>query len=97
MLKNQKNPELSIVRDLENKKNNIEAGAVLVQELNFKHYVVFIVVLAFFALLVYGGANWGWNLKHSAALFIWMAIVGGLAYGFGPSAIAKEFVDGAKN
>ncbi|WP_244274997.1 MULTISPECIES: YfcC family protein [Fusobacterium] len=90
-----KNPELSIVRDLEKQENNIEAGEAS-PELNFKHYVVFIVVLAFFALLVYGGANWGWNLKHSAALFIWMAIVGGLAYGFGPSAIAKEFVDGAK-
>lgn len=90
-----KNPKLSIVRELELQENSIEAGEET-PELNKKHYILFVIVLAFFALLVYGGANWHWGLKESGALFIWMAVIGGLVYGFTPSTIAKEFVNGAK-
>lgn len=91
-----KNPEYSVVRELE-----ISEGALFLKEeekieVNKKHYVVLLVVLSLFALLVYGGTNWHWGLEQSGALFIWMAILGGLAYGFSPSKIAKEFVVGAK-
>lgn len=90
-----KNPELSIVRELEVEENTLESNGAT-PKLTKRHYLVFIIVLIFFTLLIYGGANWHWKLKQSAALFIWMAIVGGLAYGFTPSTIAKEFVNGAK-
>ncbi|MGL6154544.1 MAG: YfcC family protein, partial [Cetobacterium sp.] len=62
-----KNPELSIVSDLEKQENAIESGEAT-PELTSKHYIVFIIVVVFFGLLVYGGSNWHWGLKHSAAL-----------------------------
>ena len=90
-----KNPELSIVADLEKSENDLENSN---SDLEFtkKHIAVLVIVLGFFTLLVYGGANWHWKLNQSSALFIWMAIVAGLVYGFSPSTIAKEFVNGAK-
>lgn len=89
------NPELSVVRDLEKEENSVENEGVF-PEINSRHYLVLAIVLGLFGLLVYGGANWHWGLNESAALFIWMGVLGGLAYGFSPSTIAKEFVAGAK-
>lgn len=91
-----KNPELSVVRDLEKLENNMESERNTMPEIEKRHYLVLAIVIGLFTLLIYGGAAWHWGLNQSAALFIWMAILGGLAYGFSPSTIAKEFVQGAK-
>lgn len=64
--------------------------------MTFRHILVLIVVAASFALLVYGSANWKWNLKNNAAMFIWMGVLSGAVYGFSPNKIAEEFTKGAK-
>ena len=65
-------------------------------EIEKRHYLVLTIVVLLFGVLIYGGTAWHWGLNQSAVLFIWMAILSGLAYGFSPSTIAKEFVSGAK-
>lgn len=91
-----KNPELSVVSDLEKLENTLENNQDVMPEIESRHYLVLIIVVALFGVLIYGGTAWHWGLNQSAGLFIWMAILGGLAYGFSPSTIAKEFVNGAK-
>lgn len=61
-----------------------------------RHALVLGIVIASFAVLMYGCVNFGWGLVETAVCFFWMAFVGGLAYGFGPSKIASHFVKGAK-
>ncbi|MGL4403489.1 MAG: YfcC family protein [Fusobacteriaceae bacterium] len=90
------NPEFSVVRELELSEGSLFLKEEEKIETTKRHYLVLLIVLSIFALLVYGGTNWHWGLEQSGALFIWMAVLGGLAYGFTPSKIAKEFVAGAK-
>ncbi len=61
-----------------------------------KHFLVLAVVVVCFAVMVYGGVNMHWKLKEAGAVFIYMGILSGLAFGFGPSKIAKLFIEGAK-
>jgi uncharacterized ion transporter superfamily protein YfcC len=91
-----KNPELSVVYDLEQLENNPNNRNDVMPEIEKKHYLVLAIVVVLFGVLIYGGSAWHWKLNQSAGLFIWMAILTGLAYGFSPSIIAKEFVAGAK-
>lgn len=90
------NPELSVVSELEKKERNTEYDSQELVEVNTKHYLVLAVVAACFALLIYGGAKLGWKTNNNSALFLWMAVFGGLAGGLGPSKIATEFVKGAR-
>ncbi|MGL5053884.1 MAG: YfcC family protein [Cetobacterium sp.] len=92
-----KNPELSVVRDLELSETSFVETDNIMPQIEKKHYFVLAIVISLFGLLIYGGSKWHWGLNQSAGLFIWMAILGGLAYGFSPSKIAKEFVNGAKS
>ena len=46
-------------------------------EIEKRHYLVLAIVIGLFGLLIYGGAAWHWGLNQSAALFIWMASLGG--------------------
>lgn len=87
----------SVVYDLEmeDRKNNTVAEDKF-NAFESKHYLVLVIVIACFALLVYGSQNWKWGLPENAAIFIWMGILSGLAYGFGPSKIASEFTKGAR-
>lgn len=89
-------PTLSVVRDLEIAEVNSVGDSSQIDEMNGRHLVVLGVVVGLFSLLIYGGIQWKWGLNQSAALFIWMAILGGLCYGFSPNKIAVEFIDGAK-
>lgn len=89
-------PELSAVyeMELENKAQEEKEGTHTAIEK--RHYVVLITVVACFALLIYGSTYWKWKLAESGALFIWMGSLAGLAYGFTPNKIAKDFIAGSK-
>lgn len=91
-----KNPELSVVYDLEQANKKVAVSGEVYDKLNFRHYLVLVVVVACFSILVYGSANWKWKLNESAAMFLWMGILGGAVYGFTPNKIAEEFIKGAK-
>lgn len=89
-------PSKSYVRELELKEAAEFKAEDVSHEFEKRHGIVLVIVLALFGLMVYGGTMWHWKLNESGAVFIWMAILGGLAYGFTPTEIADEFVAGAK-
>ncbi|MHB9314471.1 YfcC family protein [Fusobacterium polymorphum] len=90
------NPEASVVYEMEQENKKLEVSEKQHDKIEGKHYLVLLVVIACFVLLVYGSQNWKWKLQENAAMFIWMGVLSGLAYGFGPSKIAEEFTKGAK-
>lgn len=90
------NPEASVVYEMEQENKKLEVSEKQHDKIEGKHYLVLLVVIACFVLLVYGSQNWKWKLQENAAMFIWMGVLSGFAYGFGPSKIAEEFTKGAK-
>lgn len=90
------NPESSVVYEMEQENKKIEVSEKQHDKIEGRHYLVLLIVIACFALLVYGSQNWKWKLQENAAMFIWMGVLSGFAYGFGPSKIAEEFTKGAK-
>lgn len=90
------NPEASVVYEMEIENKKLEVSEKQYDKIDAKHYLILLIVVACFVLLVYGSQNWKWRLQENAAIFLWMGILSGLAYGFGPSKIAEEFTKGAK-
>ena len=90
------NPESSVVYEMEQENKKIEVSEKQHDKIEGRHYLVLLIVIACFVFLVYGSQNWKWKLQENAAMFIWMGVLSGFAYGFGPSKIAEEFTKGAK-
>ena len=90
------NPEASVVYEMEQENKKVEVSEKQHDKIEGRHYLVLLIVIACFVLLVYGSQNWKWKLQENAAMFIWMGVLSGFAYGFGPSRIAEEFTKGAK-
>ena len=90
------NPESSVVYEMEQENKKIEVSEKQHDKIEGRHYLVLLIVIACFVLLVYGSQNWKWKLQENAAMFLWMGVLSGFAYGFGPSRIAEEFTKGAK-
>ena len=90
------NPEASVVYEMEQENKKIEVSEKQHDKIEGRHYLVLLIVIACFVFLVYGSQNWKWKLQENAAMFIWMGVLSGFAYGFGPSKIAEEFTKGAK-
>ena len=90
------NPEASVVYEMEQENKKVEVSEKQYDKIEGRHYLVLLIVIACFVLLVYGSQNWKWKLQENAAMFLWMGVLSGFAYGFGPSKIAEEFTKGAK-
>ena len=90
------NPESSVVYEMEQENKKIEVSEKQHDKIEGRHYLVLLIVIACFVLLVYGSQNWKWKLQENAAMFLWMGVLSGFAYGFGPSKIAEEFTKGTK-
>ena len=90
------NPKASVVYEMEQENKKVEVSEKQHDKIEGRHYLVLLIVIACFVLLVYGSQNWKWKLQENAAMFLWMGVLSGFAYGFGPSKIAEEFTKGAK-
>ena len=90
------NPEASVVYEMEQENKKVEVSEKQHDKIEGRHYLILLIVIACFVLLVYGSQNWKWKLQENAAMFLWMGVLSGFAYGFGPSRIAEEFTKGAK-
>ena len=90
------NPEASVVYEMEQENKKVEVSEKQHDKIEGRHYLVLLIVIACFVLLVYGSQNWKWKLQENAAMFLWMGVLSGFAYGFGSSRIAEEFTKGAK-
>lgn len=89
-----KDPTKSVVYDLE--QDEIKESDEQFVSLNYKHFLVFLVVLIGFSIIIYGGLYLKFKLDDNSAIFIWMGIIAGAVYGFSPNKIAKDFIAGAR-
>ncbi|MEL7648935.1 MAG: TIGR00366 family protein [Sedimentibacter sp.] len=92
------NPELSIVRELEKE----EAGIASIDLDNLKsmttsNYLVILTLVAGFGSIIWGVSKDGWWIEELSTAFLAMGILSGLFSKYGPSHIAREFVNGAKS
>lgn len=88
----------SIVADLEKE----EQGSVTVdldelKDMTMKNYLVLLTLIIGFGLIIWGVSKKGWWIEELTTAFLMMGIVSGALSAFGPSQIAKEFVNGAKS
>lgn len=90
-------PSKSVVSDIEDLKVDFDKNEIAVPEIQPYHYLVLAVVVAGFALLIWGVTKKQWWIQEMAATFLMMGIFSGFAAKFGPSKIASIFVVGAKS
>lgn len=93
-LKIKKNPEASIVYELE---QNAKAGTVVeFPELTPRYICILLGVVAGFGTIIYAALH-GWSMKTDVpAICLIMTIAIGLLAGYSPNKIATEFINGAK-
>lgn len=92
-----KNPELSLVADLEKAErheNKMDLNEHI--ELKTNHILVFLTLIIGFAFIVYGVYKFEWYINEIAAVFLMMGVISGLISKFSPNQMAKEFVVGAR-
>lgn len=66
------------------------------KDMDTRKWLVIISLFVALAVIVYGGIKLDWGLSETAAVFIWLAVIAGFLAGYGPSQIAKYFVEGSK-
>lgn len=91
------NPELSIVRELEEEEKDSHIDLENLGHLTVRDKLILLSLMGTIIILIYGVFNYGWYLTELCALFIILGILSGFIAGFGPSQIAREFVAGAKD
>jgi len=96
-----KNPELSIVREMEleaNKKAATDDKSLSSEydHMTVRQGLVGLIMLGGFLVIVYGGAKLEYDLIDNMTIFIWMAFLSGIVGGLGINNTAKEFINGAK-
>ncbi len=90
-------PELSIIAEveLEERKNStFDIGED--KKLLPSHYLVFLVLAAGLATIVYGVYKFGWYINEIAGVFLGMGIISGFIGKIGPNKMAQEFINGAR-
>jgi uncharacterized ion transporter superfamily protein YfcC len=92
-----RHPELSPVRDLDLARERLEAPEGGDGAWDPRHVLVLAAFFLTMLLLVYGVLRHHWFMDAIAALFLAMGIVIGLLSGMDLSAIARQFVAGAKD
>lgn len=92
-----KNPELSIVAELENEEKDQHIDIDNIPTLGSRHKLVLLVLVVGFAFIIYGVFKKGWYIQEIASTFLAMGVIGGLLGGLNPSKVASEFVVGAKS
>lgn len=88
-----KNPSKSVMFSEDQKREKIDLTAT--SPFTLQQKLVLVLMLAGFALLIYGVTTWGWYIDEIAALFLIMGMICGFVGGLGPSKVATSFVDGA--
>lgn len=90
-------PELSIIAEVEleeRKNNNFEV--IEDRKLSTAHILVFLVLAAGLATIVFGVYKYEWYINEIAGIFLGMGIVCGFIGKMGPNKMAQEFVNGAR-
>lgn len=81
--------------ELAERGNGIDLSQV--EKITGRQKLVLAIVVAGFAMLVYGVMNMDWYVSEIAALFLGMGILSGLVYGFTPDEMVKHFQSGIRD
>lgn len=92
-----KNPELSPMYELD-KQMNVFEGTDLNSfgKLTTNKILIIVALFANMGLIVYGGANWKWDMREIAGCFLVLAIISGILAKSSFSEIAVDFTNGVK-
>lgn len=101
-----KNPELSVVYDIEMKekakakadaKNGENDGGLgdLVPEFTKRHLLVFLTIVVGLSFNMYGVFNWDWSIQELTTSFVIMGLTAGLIGGLSLNKVFDSFVAGA--
>lgn len=90
-----KNPELSVVYDIEQKERH-NLAEVAIEKLTSRHLLVFITMVIGIGYNVYGVFEHKWFLTELTTSFLIMGLVAGVVGGLKPGKIFDAFIDGAK-
>ncbi|HWR38419.1 MAG TPA: Na+/H+ antiporter NhaC family protein [Patescibacteria group bacterium] len=89
-------PAQSVVADVADLRTEFNESDIVVPAFEGRHLAVLIVMVAGFSTLIWGVSKKDWWIPDMAALFMVMGVLSGFVYGFGPSRVARTFVQGAK-
>ena len=92
-----KNPELSIVSELEAQeagKNQLDLSGI--EKFGTRDWIIVITLVGGLAWLIYGVAKADWWFAEMSALFVSIGVISGVVRGFDASKIAKEFIAGVE-
>ncbi len=89
-------PSYSIVYELEVEEKHKIIDLSNLPAFEKQHALVLLTMLVGFGFIIYGVFEKGWYITEIASAFLAMGIIGGLLGKMGPSAISREFVEGAK-
>ena len=92
-----KDPSASVVAKLEKEESGKRIDLSNVPEMNIRHKIILLTIVAGFAVIITGVFKYGWYIVEIGSTFLAMGIISGLIGGLGPSKIASEFVVGAKS
>lgn len=87
-----RNPETSLVYDVP---SDVDYEATSYPAINNRHKAVLAVTLLTLIVLVVGIAKYGWYLTELGAMFLTLAVIGGVLSGIGINQTAKTFSKGA--
>lgn len=93
----QKNPELSIVKDVELSAKGLSEEELLKTEFTARHKISMLLFLITVILIMYGAVKLGWYINEIAGLFIGMMILVGLIQRYNFSEIAQIFIEACRD
>ncbi|MDP2875099.1 MAG: hypothetical protein Q8O00_02875, partial [Holophaga sp.] len=79
-----KNPELSVVRDIDLQREAVEHHPDAQESWDFRHILVLLLFVGAMVLLVFGVIRYKWDIDAIASLFLGMGILIGLGSRMGP-------------
>lgn len=91
-----KDPSKSLVKDVDISDIKVDFSSSDIPQLTTRHTISLVVLVACFAVVVYGMMNFGWGIGDMSAVFLFAGIVAGIVGKMGPTDIALGFVEGAK-
>lgn len=90
------NPEFSFCSDLEIEEHGKVAKSMERVRFSGRHVVILAVVVAGFAIMLWGIRKWGWFINEMTAVFFSVGVLCGYIGGLKSSEIAEEFVAGVR-
>ena len=93
----QKEPRLSIVKDVELSAEGLSEEELMKTEFTVKHKISMLLFLITVILIMFGAIKLGWYINEIAGLFLGMMILVGLIQGYNFSEIAQIFIEACRD